>query len=82
MEARMLKIGDVAKDRVTGFEGVIVGRTEWLSGCITFGVQGKEMKDGRPTDAVWFDEARLTETPIATKGGPCPTPQSTMSVPR
>jgi len=78
----MIKLGDKVKDKITGFSGIVIGRTNWLNGCITIGVQSAEMKDGRPVDSVWFDEQRVDSTSTATTGGPMPTPQTGMSVPQ
>ena len=47
------------RDRVTGFRGVITGRTEWAYGCIRYSVQPKGLKNGRPVEAMGFDEASL-----------------------
>jgi hypothetical protein len=29
----VIELGDLAKDRITGFEGVVYGITTWLNGC-------------------------------------------------
>ena len=52
-------LGDVVRDTITGFEGVIVSRTQWLYNCNTYGVKSRELKDGKPQDAVYFDEPQL-----------------------
>lgn len=51
--------GDRVKDKVTGFQGVIVSRADHISGCDTYGVQPEKLKDGVPQDTRWFDEPRL-----------------------
>ena len=56
-----MNLGDKAKDKLTGFTGTIVGKTEWLFGCIRFGVQSGELHDGKPIDLQWFDEHQLVE---------------------
>lgn len=55
----MIQLGSKVRDRVTGFEGVVVVRSEYLNKCIRCGVQGLELKDGLPSDAVYFDEEQL-----------------------
>ncbi len=77
-------LGDKVRDRITGFEGIILGRTEWMTGCRTYGVKSQALKDSSPIDAVWLDEIQLDlvmeqavalhshERPIT--GGPTPTP--------
>lgn len=67
-----IKLGGKVRDRVTGFEGVVVARTDWLYGCSRFGVQSSGMKDGVPLAAQWFDEQSLDA--LSTEpGGPSPT---------
>ena len=57
----MIELGATAKDIVTGFEGVVTGRAQYLTGCdqyvITPKVSGGDFKEGR-----WFDENRLSVT--------------------
>lgn len=57
----MIKLGDNVKDTITGYTGVVVARTEWLYGCVRFGVQSKELKDGKPMDVYWLDEAQTVK---------------------
>lgn len=79
----MPNIGDKVKNRVSGFEGVITGRAEYLNGCRQYLISPPvDEKDGY-RDAVWCDEQTLdvTETGLfvdpfsatsapATAGGP------------
>lgn len=56
----MIKLGQNAKDKITGFEGVAIAKTEWFYGCIRYGLQGRKVKDdGTIADAQWFDEDQL-----------------------
>ena len=55
------ELGDKLKDLVTDFEGQVIGRTNWLTGCNTYGLKSKFMKDGAPIDAVWGDEIKLVK---------------------
>ena len=52
-------LGDKVRDIVTGFKGVATAVTIWLNGCCRYGVQGTQLKDGRPTELVWIDEEQL-----------------------
>lgn len=52
-------VGDRVKDRVTGFQGIVIGRSDYISGCDTYGVQPERLKDGIPQDTKWFDDPRL-----------------------
>lgn len=79
----MVRLGDKVEDMVTGFSGIAVARSEYLNGCIRFGVQGP-LHDGIPTEWQWFDEAQLhilaegaVQLPLPLRqgpGGPHPNP--------
>ncbi len=53
------KLGEHVEDTITGYSGVIIAQTKWMHGCTQYGVKSRELKDGRPMDAVWFDEPQL-----------------------
>lgn len=79
--SKKIKVGDVAKDTVTGFEGVVVCSTMWLNGCERITLQPQELRDGKPIDGHTFDveqcvlvKARQHEAKRET-GGPRPEPQ-------
>lgn len=55
----MITLGDEVKDKVTGFEGIAIARTEFLNGCARVGVQSQKLKDGVPTEMQTFDEPQL-----------------------
>ena len=50
-----IKLGDKVRDKITGFTGIAVNRTEFLNGCIQIGVQGKIDKEGKMGDAMGID---------------------------
>lgn len=61
-----IKLGIVAKDRITGFQGVVTGKTEYLTGCRQFllapqedpsNISGTPVRELKPSN--WFDEGRL-----------------------
>lgn len=54
-----INLGDKVRDKVSGFAGIVIGRTEWLYGCVRCIVQSQELKDGKPVDAVQVDEPQL-----------------------
>ena len=74
----MIELGCKVKDSVTGLEGIVVGRTHYLNGCIQWGVRPPIDKDGKVVDAFWIDEAQLERTgdgiavasPFRMTGGP------------
>ena len=56
----MIEIGQQAKDRITGFKGIVIARTEYLNGCARLAIQPTKLdKDGKPIDAQYFDEPQL-----------------------
>lgn len=54
-----IELGSVAKDKITGFKGVVMGRTEYLTGCIQYGLQNQKLIGGQIAEWKWFDEQRL-----------------------
>ena len=76
-----IKLGDVAKDTISGFEGVVVARTEWLNGCVRVSVQPKKLQEsGKPVEYETFDVTQLAMVEAGprhepkTTGGPRPAP--------
>lgn len=51
-----IKLGQVVKDKITGYQGVVIAITKWLYGCTRITVQAGELKDGKPVDNYTFDE--------------------------
>lgn len=50
----------VAKDTVSGFQGLIIMRTAHLFGCAQYGLAPQELSsDGTPQRTQYFDEARI-----------------------
>jgi hypothetical protein len=55
-----VELGDKAKDTITGFEGVVSVRTEYLFGPRRIGLTPVALdKDGKPQDAIGFDEGQV-----------------------
>lgn len=55
-----IKLGDKARDNITGFEGVVIARTQWLHGCDRLTIQPDRLdKDGKTIDACSFDEQQV-----------------------
>jgi len=48
------ELGDKLKDLVTDFEGQVIGRTNWFTGCNTYGLKSN-------IDAIWVDEVKLVK---------------------
>lgn len=77
-----IKLGDVARDSVTGFQGVAIAVCEWLHGCQRITIQPQKLgKDGKPIESQTFDTPQLTLVRRAAvaagtrdTGGPRPEP--------
>jgi hypothetical protein len=50
------ELGSVASDKITGFEGVIMCRTQWLNNCNVYGIKPQKLKDDKPIGLEYFDE--------------------------
>lgn len=65
-----IALGDIARDDLTGFEGLVVGRTRWLSNCDRLALQPRALdKDGQPQKTNSFD---ITHCRLVTKGAVVP----------
>ena len=54
------ELGILAKEKIAGFEGVITGRAEYLTGCRKYAIQPQKLtKDGKTTDWEWVDESMV-----------------------
>lgn len=50
----------VAKDSISGFQGVIIARNAHLFGCAQYGLAPQELgSDGSPRKTEYFDESRI-----------------------
>ena len=67
----MINLGDLVKDKVTGFIGTAVSKIEYITGCIQFGVLPKMGKDKKYPECNYIDDERLviikTKEQIKTK---------------
>lgn len=62
MSKFIFELGAKAKDKITGFEGIITGRADHITGCNTYGLKPKIDKDGKVQESEWFDEGMITIT--------------------
>lgn len=73
-----IQLGDLVEDKITGFKGIAICRTEWMYGCIRITVQPTKLsKDGKVVEAGTFDEPQLkilkaqkVSNEISNKAGP------------
>jgi len=59
MQTFLYGLGKEAKDKVTGFKGVITGRSDFIAGCRQYCLTPPMKDDGKLADAHWFDEERI-----------------------
>ena len=76
-----IKLGDKAKDSISGFAGIVTGRYEYLNGCVRLQIEPDKLnKDGVPIDARIFDIEQVTlvkaakPRTVTPSGGPRPSP--------
>lgn len=56
----MIELGDKVKDVISGMVGVVISRTQYINGCIQYGVQ-PPFKTGATEMPSWnVDEKQLT----------------------
>jgi len=56
---RTTRLGTRARDMVSGFEGIITGRAEYLNGCTQFCLKPRVDDDGKELDGCWYDNGQL-----------------------
>jgi hypothetical protein len=59
----MTVLGKKYKCIITGFEGVAVGRVEYITGCNQALLAPGVGADGASRESAWIDEQRLNELP-------------------
>ena len=72
------KLGDRARDRVTGLVGIVTATTQWISGCNRVLIQPEQLHDGKPIEGTWVDDdmAELVDEAAIT-----PTTQQALKTP-
>lgn len=54
------KIGDTLKEKVSGFEGVVMAVTAYATGCFHYGIASRDLdSNGKVKEWEWFDQSRL-----------------------
>lgn len=78
-----INLGDKARDTITGYTGICIGRFEYLNGCVRIQLLPTKLdKDGKPGDGAVIDEPQLelvkrANRPLAKpSGGPRDNPAS------
>ena len=70
-----IMLGSKVRDKLTGFDGIASGRTNWLSGNTTVTIEPTKLHDGKPIQAHNFDSARVElveeqKPPMSKQGDP------------
>jgi hypothetical protein len=57
----MDNLGKLAKDKITGFEGIIVGKIVYLFGCNQYGLAPRnwDKEKGKRPETEYFDAGRV-----------------------
>lgn len=64
-----VELGSKARDSVTGFNGIVTGRAEYMTGCRQYCLSARA-KGGKVGESAWFDEDRLIDSATKNPGGP------------
>lgn len=51
--------GDRVRCFVTGFEGIVTGRADYLNGCVSYCVKPRVGDDKKMPEGAWLDEPQL-----------------------
>jgi hypothetical protein len=54
-----MKLGNLVRDTVTGFEGIAVSEVKYINGCRQFCIQPKAGADGKFPEGQYIDHQRL-----------------------
>ena len=55
----MKNFGKQAKDKITGFKGIITARADYMYGCGQYYLNPPVDKEGKKQAGNWFDEGRI-----------------------
>ena len=56
MMGKEIQLGDRVKDKITGFTGIAVSRTEYINGCVQYTVAPKVKKGNEIQEAMDVDQ--------------------------
>lgn len=56
---RIIELGSLVQDTITGFRGIVTSRAIHLNGCDRYWVQPQVGKDMKYADGQWFDVVTL-----------------------
>ena len=56
-----IKLGDKAEDQITGFQGTVTAKIQYLTGCVQYKLEPRGLQqNGNPIEGQWCDEGVLT----------------------
>ena len=56
----MIELGQKARDRISGYEGIVISRLEFISGCIQYCIKPDKLDEkGKPFDGEYIDEGQI-----------------------
>ena len=56
---KTVNLGDKVKDTVSGYEGIVIGKSDFLFGCTRIAVQAVGLHEEKPIESQWFDEPQV-----------------------
>lgn len=56
-----MQLGIKGKDKITGFQGIVVGYVQYISGCNQVLLSPEVDEKGAHRDAHWFDVQRIEQ---------------------
>lgn len=60
MKKDKFEFGDLVKDSISNFTGIVMVRALYSTGCTHYGLAPQELdKEGKVQDCEWFDQSRL-----------------------
>ena len=62
MKQSNIELGQLVKDKITGYAGIVTGLCEYISGCNQALIVPRVGKDGKRDQGEWFDVQRLAVT--------------------
>lgn len=76
----VIEFGAKAKDRVTGFQGSVIGRVQYITGCNQVLLAPPVGPDGAYRESQWFDDSRLLFEPNVADAPLDPAPADSTAV--
>ncbi|MCK5138521.1 MAG: hypothetical protein KAQ85_01655 [Thermodesulfovibrionia bacterium] len=66
-----VKLGKMARDLVTGFEGIVDAKIQYANGCVQYKLLSSKLNEKNEEVALWFDKPRVVKMKKRKrKGGP------------